>query len=84
MKKLLMPLLFIALLATCGCARHYVIRLNNGGQITTASKPRLKNGSWHFKDAKGNQQSVPAGRVLEVGPASMMRDDKSMFKPETR
>ncbi len=84
MKNLLMRLLFVALLATCGCARHYVIRLNNGGQITTTSKPRLQRGSWYFKDSKGNPQTVPAGRVTEIGPASMMKDDKSMFKPETR
>jgi hypothetical protein len=51
-----------------GCARHYVIKLNNGSQITTASKPRLQEGSYCYKDAKGEKHFVAAGRVREIAP----------------
>lgn len=84
MKKLLMPLLLALVAATCGCSQHYVIKLNNGGQITTASKPRLKAGTYYFKDAKGNVQSVSAGRVREIEPASMAKEEKSPFNPQPR
>ncbi len=79
-----MPLMVAFLAVTCGCSQQYLIKLNSGGQITTASKPRLKNGSYYFKDAKGNVQAIAAGRVREIEPASMAKEEKSPFKPETR
>jgi Bacterial protein of unknown function (DUF903) len=84
MKRALISLVLLFLVAVCGCARHYMIKLNNGGEITTYSKPQLKNGSYHFKDAKGNMQSLPAGRVAEIAPQSMAKEEKPAFKPETR
>ena len=69
MKKACLPFL-IGLVALSGCAQHYVLKLNNGAQVTTATKPKLQHGSWRFKDAKGEDHSVPAGSVREVAPAS--------------
>ncbi len=68
--KLLFPAALAGLLALSGCARNYVLKLNNGATITTASKPRLQDGSWRFKDAKGEDHYVPSGSVREVAPAS--------------
>jgi hypothetical protein len=77
MQKAVVPLL-IGLIALTGCANHYVMRLNNGSEITTATKPRLKDGTYHFKDAKGEEQLVPAFAVREVAPASMAeRENKA-------
>ncbi len=84
MKIVLMSLLLGVLVATCGCARHYVIRLNNGAQITTSSKPRLKGASYYYKDSNGKPQAISAGRVAEIAPASMVKEEKAIFKPETR
>jgi hypothetical protein len=70
MKKAVLPLL-VGLVALTGCAQHYVMRLNNGMEITTASKPKLKEGVYQFKDAKGEEHYVPVTRVREVAPASM-------------
>jgi hypothetical protein len=76
MKKVFMPLL-IGLMALTGCAHHYVMKLSNGSQITTATKPKLKDGSYYFKDAKGEEHYVPEARVREIAPASMAeREDK--------
>ena len=69
MKKNFWPGLII-LIALTGCANHYVLKLTNGSEITTASKPRLKEGNWSFKDAKGEKHFVPEARVREVAPAS--------------
>jgi hypothetical protein len=62
-------------LALSGCARHYVIRLNNGQQITTASKPKLKGAAYYFKDARGREHVLPEGRVHEIEPASMAKEE---------
>jgi hypothetical protein len=76
MKKAALPLL-IGLVALTGCAHHYVLRLTNGSEISTSSKPRLKEGIYHFKDAKGEEHFVPQARVREVAPASFVkREDK--------
>ena len=71
-KKLGSLLLCAGLVALSGCARHYVLTLQNGTQISAKNKPHLVNGHYVFKDALGQDASVPAGRVTEVSPASMM------------
>jgi len=63
----------ICLMALTGCAHRYVMRLNNGAEITTANKPRLIDGSYCFKDARGQEHFVSEGRVREITPASMAR-----------
>jgi len=61
----------VGLIALTGCAHHYVMQLNNGAQITTASKPKLKEGVYYFKDAKGEDHAIASTRVRLVAPASM-------------
>ena len=80
MKKL--PLLLIALVASSGCASHYVITLSNGMQIDTKGKPKLKDNSYTFKDALGRESSISAGRVSQIAPASMAKDSHSTFNPQ--
>ena len=76
MKRTALPLL-IGLIALTGCAHHYVMKLSNGTEITTATKPKLKDGVYQFKDAKGEEHFLPLTRVREVAPASMaQREDK--------
>jgi hypothetical protein len=69
LKKAGLPLL-VGLMVLSGCASHYVLKLTNGTEITTETKPRLEDGSWRFKDAAGEEVYVPSGRVLQVTPAS--------------
>ena len=80
MNKLIL-LLLLGLLACGGCANQYVMKLSNGREITTASKPKLKGNSYHFKDAKGNDNVVPQGRVLQIEPASVAHEEQKAFKP---
>jgi hypothetical protein len=76
MKKPVLPFL-IGLIVLTGCAHGYVIRLYSGTELVTASKPKLKDGVYQFKDAKGEEHFVPAGRVREVAPVSIAaREDK--------
>lgn len=52
-----------------GCARNYVITLNNGTQLGAKGKPKLENGSYVFKDARGQDSAIAAGRVSLIEPA---------------
>ena len=83
MKKLILPLL-IVVLGSSGCARSYMIRMSNGTRITTASKPKLKGSAYYYKDAKGETHSVPQGRVREIMPLSMAKEEGSRFNPGAR
>lgn len=74
--KQLCLILLIAPLVLVGCARHYVITLNNGNHITTRGKPRIQGGSYHYTDAQGNPASVGASRVADIAPASMLKLNK--------
>jgi hypothetical protein len=76
MNKAALPLL-IGLIGLTGCAHHYLMKLTNGAQITTASKPKLKEGIYYFNDAKGEEHAVAAARIREIAPASVaQREDK--------
>jgi hypothetical protein len=70
----------LALVLLPGCAQHYVVKMSNGVQFVTASKPKLKGGSYYFKDAQGTPQSVSQGRVAEIYPASRAKEQKSFFR----
>ena len=82
MKKLLLTLVVAGILT--GCSHRYVITLNNNMRITSASKPRFQNGNYYFKDANGQTNSIPASRVKEIAPASMVKEEKTPFKPQTQ
>ena len=75
MKRIWLALLLAPLLLA-GCARHYIMTLNNGAQIATRGKPQLQNGAYVYRDAQGQPASVPTGRVREIAPASMVKMQK--------
>src|SRR3974390_2990782 len=66
---------FLALAFLAGCAHNYVITLNTGVRVNTTSKPRLVEGKYYFTDANGREIALPAGRVREIAPASMAKDE---------
>jgi len=70
----LLSLLGIVLLT--GCARNYVVTLNNGTQVGARSKPELKDGAYYFKDATGRDTSVAAGRVSQIESAGIASKSK--------
>jgi hypothetical protein len=82
MKTLLLPLL-ASLLVLCGCAHEYVIKLSNGETVQAASKPKLKGPAYHYKDAHGNDISIPSGKVTEIEPVSSANEESKTFQPPT-
>ena len=89
LRRPLMKIRLLSIGALCaallmGCARHYNLKLANGSVINTATKPRLENGSYHFKDGSGKDVYIPASRVREIAPASMSKESQTQFKPASR
>jgi hypothetical protein len=82
MKKLILPVAF-SLVILCGCASQYVMRLSNGREIVTPSKPKLKGSSFYFKDANGQEHAIPQSKVAEILPASMAAEEKKVPKYTT-
>jgi hypothetical protein len=70
MKNIVLLLALVSLFLT-GCARHYVMTLNNGSRITTKGKPKLQGNDYVYKDVMGQPGAVSSGRVREISPASM-------------
>lgn len=82
MTKTLLPGL-VGLLLLSGCARDYVLTLSSGEHIHAASKPKLVNGFYYYKDASGRDgRPVFSGSVSEIAPASMASGNPTAgFKP---
>jgi hypothetical protein len=74
-------LLMLGCLSLSGCARHYMLTLNNGSQVDAWGKPKLVNGSYQFKDAQGKEGRVSSSRVSKIEPASMFRDEQKKIAP---
>jgi hypothetical protein len=73
--------LILVVMALAGCHSMYQITLTNGTRLTAASKPKLVGNNYVFKDAMGREVNLPAGRVQEIQPASMAKEEKSPFIP---
>lgn len=80
-ERRIMAMVAVIGLVLTGCARNYVITMNNGRTLNTASKPKLEKGFFVWKDAKGEKQYLSQSRVREVSPASMAKEEKERFKP---
>jgi hypothetical protein len=79
MNKTGLLLLVTAAITLSGCSHSYVMKMTNNSRIVTANKPKLKNGFYVYKDAKGNEHSVSQGRISEIEPLSMA-DEKPKRK----
>jgi hypothetical protein len=79
MKKLF-PLFLSSLLLLGGCARNYVVTLNNGTQIGSKGKPKREGASYVYTDASGAKRRISAGSVAEISPTSMMGGSSDKFR----
>jgi len=87
MKQIWQSLIFavgcLLLVISSGCARSYVMKMQNGTRITTSTKPKMDRGYYVFKDSMGRKMQIPAGRVREIEPASMAQEEKPQFSIST-
>ena len=78
---------WLALAAVClltACRTRYQVTLSNSAKYTAAGKPRLVEGSYHFKDAVTHQEmQVPVNRVRDI-EALPIEESKGGFTPASR
>lgn len=72
------------MLSLCGCAHHYVMKLSNGMQVTSRSKPKLKGSNFYYKGPNGEEEVIPQSRVLVVEPASMAKEENKFKVSEPK
>jgi hypothetical protein len=78
--------LLAAVFVLCGCKTHYVVKLTSHAQVTTIGKPKLKDNLYYCKNAKGEEFTIPRGRVVEIEPASFAEEEEkeNTFKPASQ
>jgi hypothetical protein len=80
MKNFIFLLAALVTIALIGCSHQYVMKMSNGSKIVSASKPKLENGAYMYKDARGEKHYVSQGRVIEIAPASMASETPGKVK----
>lgn len=71
-------------LAAAGCSRSYIITTNTGHKVVTATKPRLVQSKYVYKDANGRTNEISTLRVRSVEPYSKEAMGSPLKIPELR
>src|SRR2546423_5325361 len=58
--------LLIGLTLLPGCAHRYLIKLTNGAQMISVSKPKVQDGNYRFRDETGGECVIPRSRVVKI------------------
>jgi hypothetical protein len=66
MKSVLLCLAGLLAVSAAGCRSRYDLTLSNSVSVTAYSRPKLVNGYYVFKDSKGQEARVFAGRVRSI------------------
>lgn len=53
-----------------GCSNRYIITTNTGAKVITASKPRLVESNYVYRDATGEKVRISSMRVRQIEPYS--------------
>ncbi len=63
--------LFVVLIGLCGCTHQYLMKLSNGDQFISASKPELQGDTYHYTDETGGRYVIPKSRVVKIRAISV-------------
>jgi hypothetical protein len=73
--------LLASLAVLCGCAHQYLIKLSNGGQIVSLSKPKLNETRYHFTDHEGVESVIPQSRVVRIETVTVVKQEEKPLSP---
>lgn len=68
----------------CGCAHQYLLKLSNGDQILSISKPKLKGANYHFTGEMGGKHIIPQNRVVKIKSVSVVKEEAKPLPPPPR
>jgi len=80
-KRKLAFTLLVSLAVLCGCAHEYLIKLGNGDQIISVSKPKPQGTSYHFTDDSGMEHVIPQSRVVKIETVSVVKKEETPLSP---
>jgi hypothetical protein len=83
MKWILYGTLLLSLAGLCGCAHQYLMRLNDGDQIISLSKPKLQGTNYYFMDQMGGHHVIPQSRVVKIRAVSVVKKEEQPTTPES-
>ena len=72
--------LLVSLAALCGCAHQYLMKLSNGDQVISLSKPKLQGTNYHFTGSEG-QYVIPQSRVVKIETISVVKEEEKPLSP---
>ncbi len=68
--------LLVGLVGLCGCVHQYLMKLSDGDQIISLSKPRFQGTNCYFTDATGAASVVPRSHVVKIRAVSIVKEEE--------
>jgi hypothetical protein len=57
------------------------MKLSNGDQMISVSKPKLKGANYHFKSEGGTECVIPKSRVVKIETGAVLEEEKKAAAP---
>jgi hypothetical protein len=73
--------LLIGLALMPGCAHRYLLKLTNGDQMISISKPTARDGNYHYRDQDGVECVIPRNRVASIETGAVESKEKKSDTP---
>ena len=68
--------LLVSQAVLCGCTHHYLMKLSNGDQTISLSKPKLQGNDYHFTGGNGVEYVIAKDRVAKIKTISAIEEKK--------
>jgi len=73
--------LLVGLVGLCGCAHQYLMKLSDGDEIISFSKPKRQGASYHFTDSAGVKHVIPTSRVVKIRGVAVAKEEEKPTAP---
>jgi hypothetical protein len=80
-KRKLALTLLVSMAVLCGCAHHYLMKLSNGDQTISITRPKLQGANYHFTGDDGVQYVMPKSRVAKIKTISTIEEEQKPLSP---
>jgi hypothetical protein len=73
--------LLAGLVGLCGCAHQYLLKLSDGDQILSLSKPTPQGTNYYFTDSTGAACVIEQSRVVKIRAVSVVKEEQKPAPP---
>ena len=71
----------VPLVGLSGCTHQYLLKLTDGDQIISYSKPKLQDDAYHFTDEARTEYVMPKSRVVKIQSVSVVKQEQKPWAP---